>query len=598
MTFRNIIFRTITLCAATAATTALAQTKDGTVADSTAGNGTRTAQTDTLKRRVEIIKEYNPTIREASKVNIMPQIESNATKKLDVNYNVWATPALPEADSMPSLDYATAAKVQREYKRTGFLKLGAGNYKTFLGELYAPVVQTKKNLVELGGMHRSSRGDVDITHKLYKPLHEDFKTQGLVNNNHINAKYTHTAKGRELSAVAGFGYRGLRYYGYDGREEAERDSFYRKQAFTDFNAGVRYRTLAMQDKWRYDAAINYNLFHTRNPLNEHTIDTRLNGGYLVDNGYIDLDLQMSNIFLSVPDDSVPLDFAHAENTHSHTVIIFSPAYVFKNQRSELHIGVKGAFAIGQGRPASITPDLYGKIDISQRYWQVYAGITGDYSINSYRNMSRKNRYLAPDNRPEDTYTPIDIYIGSRINVMKYALLNLSAGYKVIHNPFFYINKPTADSCRKTFSYYDITYGDDEGLLTLGAELNTQWKERADLGVKFHYNKWAMGKDETPWMMPSTVLNVTLGVLPLKDLRLWVAYNFAGGRKAAQRDDLGIYQKVSMKNISDLSLGATYKAISWLSIFANFNNILSAQYDTFYGYASQKFNFDAGLIINF
>ena len=59
--------------------------------------------------------------------------------KINVNYSVWATPITPKNDSVPALDYALAGKTNKEYKRTGYLKLGGGNYTSFLGETYLPL---------------------------------------------------------------------------------------------------------------------------------------------------------------------------------------------------------------------------------------------------------------------------------------------------------------------------------------------------------------------------------------------------------------------------------------------------------------------------
>ena len=71
----------------------------------------------TVSRQIEIVKEYNPTIKEASKISTTPELKDNGTKKLNVNYSVWATPITPGNDSIPALDYALTAHTNKEYKR-------------------------------------------------------------------------------------------------------------------------------------------------------------------------------------------------------------------------------------------------------------------------------------------------------------------------------------------------------------------------------------------------------------------------------------------------------------------------------------------------
>ena len=122
-----------------------------------------------------------------------------------------------------------------------------------------------------------------------------------------------------------------------------------------------------------------------------------------------------------------------------------------------------------------------------------------------------------------------------------------------------------------------------------------------MNLKGKYNKWAMSKNETPWMMPKTEFTATISSVPIEDLRVWVAYNFMGGRKALFKTHYGETYQVcehNMRNLNDLSLGATYKAMSCLNVFLNLNNILSKEYDFWYGNATQHFNLMGGVVINF
>lgn len=560
------------------------------------------SKTDTtVSREIEIVKEYNPTIKEATKITTSPELKTDVTKKNDVSYSVWSTPIVPGNDSVPPLDFALVGKSEKEFKREGYLKLGAGNYKSFLGETYVPVLQKKKDLLEFYGSHNSSFGKVRLTNDLYSDLETDnFRTKAKINENFAKAVYTHNIRAKELSAYADFGYTGFNYYGLDSynlEKGCETDTVYgRNQSFTNFDAGVRYRTKKFIDRWSYDGQTNYQLFHTHDGLSEHNIYTNLNGRRLIDNGYVSLNFDMYNIFTSLPADSVPFRYKDAQNTDNYTVLMFTPAYIIKSRRAELNIGVKAAFGIGSGRSTSITPDLLGNISIVPDYWFLYAGITGDYTVNNYRNMAKTNRYIALDNRAEDTYTPIDVYIGSKVNLFKYALLDVNVGYKVISNPYFFV----ADNCDTTKhnangSFYNLDYGKDEGLFSAGLGITTNYKERVMFGVKGKVNKWALSKGEEAWMMPTTELQANLSVLPVPDLRVWLAYNHLGGRKAL----FGPYGNVrNMKNVNDLSLGATYKAMSWLNVFLNLNNVLSNEYEQWYGYANQHFNLMAGLVVNF
>ena len=72
---------------------------------------TTSAQTTTdttITRDIEVVKEYNPVIREAGKINTMPELKPIETKKIKPSYSVWTSSFTPKADIIPSLDYALA----------------------------------------------------------------------------------------------------------------------------------------------------------------------------------------------------------------------------------------------------------------------------------------------------------------------------------------------------------------------------------------------------------------------------------------------------------------------------------------------------------
>ena len=110
---------------------------------------------DTVTRNIQIVKEYTPDIKEANKVNTQPELKDASGKKQTVNYSVWTAPKTLNNDSVPTLDYALPNTEVRADLNKGFVKLGAGNYTSFLGEAYLPLYSDKRNLFDLYGRHNS-----------------------------------------------------------------------------------------------------------------------------------------------------------------------------------------------------------------------------------------------------------------------------------------------------------------------------------------------------------------------------------------------------------------------------------------------------------
>ena len=547
---------------------------------------------DTLKRNVEIEKVYTPVLKEAHKINTQPEIEDTKTEKIKPNYSVWTAPVAPENDSIPALDYALPEKIKKQEGKDGYLKLAGGMFTSFYGEAFIPLLKQKANTLNLYARHNSTFGKLQFDNDRYDNLSEDYKVKGKNVDNYIKANYTHQTKGKkQLKAMADFGLNNFDYYGYDG-EATARDYMDRSQKFTTFDLGVGYQTQQYINNWYWDANLKLMHFGNDNDVSENSLKTSAEIKYKIDNGYWRLYFSMYNIFTSLLNDSTGiLNFKETENADNYTLLTFKPAYVIEGKKGLLNIGTKGTFSIGEGRPASLMPDIWGYMQMG-RLWSIYAGVTGDYVVNSYKNLSKINKYLSPDVRIEDTYIPIDVYVGSKINVARIALLDLNIGYKVYNNPYYFTNRINSDTTR-IYSLYDVEYGDDEGLLTLGAGLTFSYKEKADLVLKAKYNKWATSQGVTAWMLPTTEFSATLTFNPIKDLRLYVTYQFEGDRDA-KVDTCSI----SMNNISDLSLGANYKVLSCLNIFLNFNNLFSSKYDYWYGYAAHTFNVNGGISLYF
>ena len=61
-----------------------------TVAAQTDADSTNTASaTDTtIKRNIEVVRDYTPVIKEAGKINTMPELKDVNTKKIEIDYTI------------------------------------------------------------------------------------------------------------------------------------------------------------------------------------------------------------------------------------------------------------------------------------------------------------------------------------------------------------------------------------------------------------------------------------------------------------------------------------------------------------------------------
>ncbi|MDD5996962.1 MAG: hypothetical protein PUC42_08665 [Bacteroidales bacterium] len=562
---------------------------------------TASATDTTIKRNIEVVRDYTPVIKEAGKINTMPELKDVNTKKIEVDYKVWTSTYKPKTDIIPSLDYALASQEENKYSREGFLRLGGGNYKSFLGELYTPIYNSDVALFDFYLKHNSSFGNVTLKKDNYDVLSNDVLSKGLYNDNKARISFLRSIRIREISAFGEFGYNRFNYYGLNSdmisfseqnkdKEEPEYKNDDQKNSHLTAALNFRFRSKDYIEQWKYDLQTNWRLLKTHFDVAENTIFTDLAASYRMQESILSLKFQMYNVFVSTPENG-SIDFSKAKNFNNFTVLKFNPYYSFISEVGRLNLGLKASFGINQGKNTAFSPDITGQVRVIDNIWYVYAGVTGDYKVNTLRSLANENIYLSPDARPEDTYIPLDIYLGTKLNIGKSVNTDIHIGYKIINNQYFYVNKSDSTGMKNTF---DVVYDKNVGQFNCGAAVNYNFREKVDFSFKIGYNKWSLEKQKEAWMLPAAQIGLGVSYVPTDFLRFNINYDLEAGRKAK----LGKDSSVDLKNFNDISLGANYKLMSFLDVFARFNNILNQRSEFWYGYPSQGFNFLLGLTLTF
>ena len=247
---------------------------------------TASATDTTIKRNIEVVRDYTPVIKEAGKINTMPELKDVNTKKIEVDYKVWTSTYKPKTDIIPSLDYALASQEENKYSREGFLRLGGGNYKSFLGELYTPIYNSDVALFDFYLKHNSSFGNVTLKKDNYDVLSNDVLSKGLYNDNKARISFLRSIRIREISAFGEFGYNRFNYYGLNSdmisfseqnkdKEEPEYKNDDQKNSHLIAALNFRFRSKDYIEQWKYDLQTNWRLLKTHFDVAENTIFTDL-----------------------------------------------------------------------------------------------------------------------------------------------------------------------------------------------------------------------------------------------------------------------------------------------------------------------------------
>jgi outer membrane cobalamin receptor len=131
---------------------------------------------------------------------------------------------------------------------------------------------------------------------------------------------------------------------------------------------------------------------------------------------------------------------------------------------------------------------------------------------------------------------------------------------------------------------------------VAAKLNVayNWKDRFLAHINATYNNWDTKTLAKAWMKPSTEIEIGGEAKITRNIFVNANYYFAGGRYAY----LYGTESAKMKNVNDLSLGASYSYSDWLTAFIRLNNVMGTKYQTYYGYDSLGLNWQIGAAVSF
>jgi hypothetical protein len=279
----------------------------------------------------------------------------------------------------------------------------------------------------------------------------------------------------------------------------------------------------------------------------------------------------------------------------------NPYFRMTGSTWDVRIGVKSSFAMTHGRSFSPSPDIKVEWQASPKFLAVYGGATGAYTINTMSDMMAENRYLYPDTRVEDTYTPINLYAGIKVRPVEGLLVDAFVDYRRIENQYFFVNKSyqlthaangiTPLDSTVYSNRFDVVYS-AASLVRLGCRVNYRYKNTVNVQLKTVHNQWKLTSELHAWHKPEWETDLTSEISLSKDFHLMASLLM----ESATHARLG-NMVVPFNQKIDLNLGATYSLSRYWSTFIRVNNLLNSRYQDYLGYQVQGINGMIGMTFN-
>jgi hypothetical protein len=212
-------------------------------------------------------------------------------------------------------------------------------------------------------------------------------------------------------------------------------------------------------------------------------------------------------------------------------------------------------------------------------------------INSYDKLASLNPYILPGLKTDDTRYKIIGYGGLKGQIGKDAGYRLDISFNSIENALFFVND-TNNNLQNHF----IAAEDNIDLVKFKGELWYSPFTFLDFYLGGQYNSFTMSTQEQPWHTP--VFNFRFGASYNFKEKIYAKFNLNQEGKRYAMDWSNRDLPIELDPIWDLNLGLEYKYNNVLSIFADFNNLLSKTYYVWNQYPTQKLNVLAGFSYKF
>ena len=548
--------------------------------------------TDIMKQEVEVVQEYNPTVSDAFKINEMPKQEETPVETPVFTYEL-AGKAIMGAPEVVPLIAAKIAKPPMEELFPSYVRGYFGNYTLLGGMLNYNLVQNTKYALALNLAHESSLGKLKLLNgeKVDAPYHQ---TDG-------GLAFRHFFKDKTLRVNMDFDNLAYEYYGYsdllsdENYATAMGDTLTgaeltpnARQHQTNFGFSLGLQNLVSKHRsTEYDLNLGYQTFGNEWGIKENKV--MLNGDFEFPVGDFALSLAAGADHASTnfKADDIPTGFM--ATAREQTLVYFNPSVVRRGDQLDFKMGLRfGAGFDDLEDDFYLSPDLQLSLTVVEEVIALEGGITGEIKPSYYSAVMAENPFVSPDVNVKTAFHGVKFYLGTKGNFSRATSFAARLDYSAFTNEHFFVNRTYASADSTVASnLFDVSY-DDGNMLKVSGELRFNFEPDFNLLLQAAYYSWQLDSLDEAWYKPAMTLGVRGNYQINEELQVYASFNVLGQRKASVNNSVQ-----TLDAVPDINLGADYRYNKRWHFFTEFRNVISADYDRWYGYPSQGINVRAG-----
>ena len=521
-----------------------------------------------IKKDVTVVKPYQPSILDVSKINLLPAFNDTISLFPKFDYSI-STVHLNTTFQPRIISAAKMAPEPLQYLYNNYIKLGLGNRLATLAELSIASNRSKKNSYGIYFKHKSADGLVK--------LDNDKRVDAPFADNALTFYGRQIFKESVLSGNVGYLSNKVAFYGYHPSLDTTLFKNNILQYYRGGNINLSLESLETDSAhlyYKFSGGYNYLSDNFKNA--ENHISFKGQGGKQYNDYYLGAELQYDNFSPG------------ANNDSTHNTVFSIKPYLSKSKGDwRFHIGID-ATEDNTEKGGNFYPYLIANLEfaIVRSVLNAYIGYDGFLEINNLATIAGINPFIVPGLRITNTNHKIHIFGGLKGSANSNIYYSCQASYSAIDDQYFFVNDTILPYNKFTAVYDNIE------LLQFSAEFDIKASEKLSLLARGNYQVYSMSHESIkPWQMPNIDATLTLKY-NMQDKIILTADICTFGRRYA-RDPI-TRQANLMNPFFDFNLGIEYHYTKILSLFLQFKNLTATRYLIWDQYPAYRFQVMAGL----
>ena len=532
------------------------------------------AQSELPPDTFKVVKEYQPTLIDANKIDFDPVIDDELKIDLDLNYT-FINKQLPVSFQVEPIRPAKIKGEPLVKLYNGYARLGVGNVLLPFGEVYYNNSRSKE--YSIGG------------HARFYNMAEVNNIEGI-GNSALNVELFGKRfwKRNTLSSNISFDRQDFNYYGYyqlnNLNSNVELPKKELEQFYNRVSAQVALKT-TKQDSFnlRHSGDIKYELTTNAMDHQENNIVLNVNFSQFKNSELYNLD--------------VMVDYNQYQFNKNSTIVGLKPQVSTIGEKFRINAGLGIYIDADTEADFHFYPIAEIKYNVIDDILVPYIGVNGEKRRVNYASITKENLFVANEIELRNTNEKFNFYGGLRGTLSKKLSFNVSGSFKRTTDDYLFVQ--LSDSNRTLTKEYHAVY-DEIDELNITGEMAYRINEKITIYGQADYFVFEATDQQEAWHRPdvkasiSGAYNLRNKIIIKTDLIYWGEQFARGEANVDVLPNVIEYNVVKLKAIFDANLNVEYRYTKRLSAFVQFNNIGGVNFEKYKDYPTQGFNVWGGV----